>query len=93
MGQLIGHISMTKQTILENHVKICQAEKRLSQSRNQTSREKYQQRISCLNNQNGQLESLRGQLEALDVQYASEPGMALAEKSKKFMQGLPRTCN
>lgn len=92
MGQMLDHIAMTKQLILENEVKICQAQKRLGQSRNETSRQKYQQRISCLNSQNAQLQSLQGELEALDVQYAAEQGRAFAEKSKKFMQGLPRGC-
>ncbi len=93
MGQMMDHISATKQAILENQVKICQTQKRMSETRSQASREKYQQKINCLNNQNGQLESLRGELEALDTQYASEPGRAFAEKSKKFMQGIPTPCN
>ncbi|MEK7226701.1 MAG: hypothetical protein AAB221_13590, partial [Bacteroidota bacterium] len=92
MGQMLDHIAMTKQLILENQVKICQAQKRLERTTNQTSRERYHQRISCLNSQIGELQSLQGQLEALDVQYATEPGRAFAEKSKKFMQGLPRSC-
>lgn len=93
MAQMMDHAAMTKQMILDNEVKICQAERRLSQTSNQSSRDRYQQRISCLGSQNSQLRSLEAQLKALDIQYASEPGKAFAEKSKKFMQGLPRTCD
>ena len=92
MGQMLDHIAMTKQLILENQVKICQAQKRLEQTPNETSRQKYQQRISCLNSQIGELQNFQAVLEALDVQYAAEPGRAFAEKSKKFMQGIPRGC-
>ena len=93
MGQMIDHVAITKQSILENRVKICQAQKRLEQTRNQTSRDKYQQRISCLTSQVGELQRLQSQLEALDIQYAGEPGKAFAEKSKLFMRNLPRPCN
>ncbi|MBK7680588.1 MAG: hypothetical protein IPJ29_14535 [Chitinophagaceae bacterium] len=93
MGQMLDHVAITKQTILENEVKICQAERRAERASSETSRQRYQQRISCLQSQNGQLQNLEVQLKALDIQYASEPGKAFAEKSKKFMQGLPRGCN
>lgn len=93
MGQMLDYVAVTKQTILENEVKICQAERRAEQSRSETSRQRYQQRISCLQSQNSQLQTLQGQLQALDVQYSTEPGRAFAEKSKKYMQGLPRGCN
>ncbi len=93
MGQMIDHTAVTQQMILENEVKICQAEQRSAQTSNESGRLKYQQRISCLRSQNGQLQNLEVQLKSLDIQYASEPGMAFAEKSKKFMQGLPRGCN
>lgn len=92
MGQMLDHVAITKQTILENEVKICEAQRKAEQSRSETSRQKYQLRISCLQSQNGQLQNLEAQLKALDIQYAAEPGRAFAEKSKKFMQGLPRGC-
>ncbi len=93
MGHMIDHAAITKQTILENEVKICQAEQRAAQSSNEASRLKYQQRISCLQSQNGQLQNLEIQLKALDIQYATEPGKAFAEKAKLFMRNLPRACN
>ena len=93
MGQMIDHVAVTQQTILENQVKICQAERRAEQSSSETSRQKYQQRISCMQSQNGQLQNFEAQLKALDIQYASEPGRAFAEKSKLFMRNLPRGCN
>ncbi|MGQ0739182.1 MAG: hypothetical protein ACT4OJ_09005 [Bacteroidota bacterium] len=92
MGQMIDHIAVVQQSILENEVKICEAELRASQTSNETSRQKYQQRISCLHTQNGQLQNLETQLKALDTQYASEPGKAFAEKAKLFMRNLPRGC-
>lgn len=92
MAQMMDHVAMAKQYILENEVKICLAQKRLERTSSQSSRERYQQRISCLNRQIAEMRSLQGQLEALDVQYASEPGRAFAEKSKKFMQGMPSGC-
>ncbi|MEI2738542.1 MAG: hypothetical protein V9F01_07140 [Chitinophagaceae bacterium] len=92
MGQMLDHAAITKQMMLENEVKICQAERRVEQTSSETSRQRYQQRISCLRSQNGQLQNLEVQLKALDVQYASEPGKAFAEKSKLFMQQMPRAC-
>lgn len=92
MAQMMDHVAITKQYILENRVKICQAQKRMERSRSQTSRDRYQQKISCLNNQIGELQSLQGQLETIDGQYPDEPGRAFAEKAKKFMQGLPGGC-
>lgn len=92
LGQMIDHAAAAKQMILENEVKICQAERRAEQSNNETSRQKYQQRISCLRSQNGQLQNLEVQLKALDIQYATEPGKAFAEKAKLFMRQMPRSC-
>ncbi len=93
MGQMIDHAAVTKQMILENEVKICEAERRAEQTSNEASRQKYQLRISCLYSQNGQLQNLEIQLKALDIQYATEPGKAFAEKAKLFMRNLPRSCN
>lgn len=93
MGQMIDHAAVTKQMILENDVKVCQAERRSEQTSNETSRQKYQQRISCLRSQNGQLQNLEIQLKAMDIQYATEPGKAFAEKAKLFMRNIPRPCN
>lgn len=93
MGQMIDHAAVTKQMLLENDVKVCEAERRAEQSSNEASRQKYQQRISCLRSQNGQLQNLEVQLKALDIQYATEPGKAFAEKAKLFMRSLPRSCN
>lgn len=79
--------------MLVNEVKICESERRSEQTSNETSRLKYQQRISCMRSQNGQLQNLEVQLKALDIQYASEPGKAFSEKPKLFMRNLPRACN
>jgi hypothetical protein len=93
MGQMLDHVAITKQYILENRLKICQAQKRMNETRSQSSKERYQQKISCLNRQIGELQGLQGQLEAIDSQYTDEPGRAFAEKSKKFMQGIPGSYN
>ncbi|MEQ1678583.1 MAG: hypothetical protein ABL876_17940, partial [Chitinophagaceae bacterium] len=93
MGQMMDYIAVTQQMVLENKVKICEAEQREAQTSNEASRQKYQLRISCLHSQDGQLQNLEVQLKALDIQYATEPGKAFAEKAKLFMRNLPRSCN
>lgn len=92
MGQMIDHIAIAQQAVLENEEKICSAEQRAARTNNEASRQKYQQRISCLRTQSGQWQSLEMQLRSLDNQYASEPGKAFAEKAKLFMRGMPRAC-
>ncbi len=92
MGGMFDHVAITEQTILENKTKICNAQQRMAKARSETSRQSYQEKISCLTNQNAQLEASKEQLKALDIQYVNEPGKALAEKSKLFMRNIPGGC-
>ena len=93
LAGLMDYAAMSKQAYLETQVSICQAQKRLSGTRSEQERTRLQEKIACLSTQAAQWQSLETQLRQIDVQYASEPGRAQLEKTKKFSQDMPRACN
>ncbi|MFT3827090.1 MAG: hypothetical protein QM731_24405 [Chitinophagaceae bacterium] len=83
-------LTMVQENILSTQVSICQASKRAERGGSGASASIA--KVNCLTNQLSVLQQLEIRMKALDVQYASEPGRAFAEKSRLYMQGQPPAC-
>lgn len=78
-------------SILETKVSICNTNENMS--RRPGDSQSYQEKISCLNSQLTRLISAEAEMKAKDIQYASSPGQAFAEKSKILLRAMSGGCN
>jgi hypothetical protein len=53
----------------------------------------YAEKIACLQGQLGRLHAAESQMGALDAAYATQPGKAMAEKSRLYLQLMRTACN
>jgi hypothetical protein len=90
---MMDQTSVVQQSILSTKVSICKTQKAMDETTSASSRAHYQERLSCLQESVTSLQTLLSQMQALDVQYADNPGMRMAEKSRLYMRNLPRGCN
>jgi hypothetical protein len=84
---------MIKQSIYDTKISICKTQKTIDETRSDNTRQRATEKLSCLQQQLGTLQATSSQMDALDVQYADNPGMKYAEKSKLMMRNMPRGCN
>jgi hypothetical protein len=84
---------MIRQSIFDTKINICKTQKRMDETTNTSSKAKYQEKLSCLQQQLGSMQATSAQMDALDIQYADNPGMRQMEKSKLMMRNMPRGCN
>lgn len=83
MASLMDPLVVVQENILSTKAEICRAEHGSAKAR---------EKLGCLNTQLSQLMRLEEELRALDARHANEPGRALLEKSKHYMQNKPRGC-
>jgi hypothetical protein len=75
--------------ILEAGLNICEANEALSRG----SSESAQRKLVCSSDRLGRLRALQPQMEALDRQYDTQPGMAMAKKSQLLLAEMRNNCN
>ena len=90
---MINYDDMIQINIYETELKICRAQKRLSEMSEQTpasrsSRQKQQEKIACLDRQLAKQIDTQQKMQRINRQFPNEPGRQYAEKTKLFMQGL-----
>lgn len=90
MLSMMDPLTMVQESILTTRLGICQALK--SAQRGGPGAAAAQEKANCLSGLLGQLQQLETQMQALNTQYATEPGRAYAEKSKLYAQRRPRGC-
>ncbi len=77
---------MVEQGMLQNKLNGCLLQKSLEKARDNTERQRIQDKISCLNQQYAQLQNLQTQLNRIDQQYAGNLARIHAEKSALLMR-------
>ncbi len=90
-ANLMNYDDAIQQLIYETELKTCQAQQRLGEMGEQTpasSRQKQQEKITCLNRQLAAQKSTQLRFQQINTQYRNEPGKQYAEKAKLFMRGL-----
>lgn len=85
MLSMMDPLTTVQEGILSTKLSICRAMGSTGSRR--------EEKLGCLNNQLSVLMDLEVRMKALDVQYASEPGRAYAEKSKLYLQKKPMKCS
>ncbi len=90
-ANLMNYDDAIQQMIYETELKLCRAEQRMNEMSEQTSassRQKQQEKITCLNRQLAEQRSTQQSFQRINTQYRNEPGRQYAEKAKLFMRGL-----
>lgn len=90
-ANLMNYDDAIQQLIYETELKTCQAQQRLNEMDEQTpasSRQKQQEKLTCLNRQLATQRSTQARFREINTQYRNEPGKQYAEKAKLFMRGL-----
>lgn len=90
-ANLMNYDDAIQQMIYETELKLCRAEQQLSEMSEQTSassRQKQQEKISCLNRQLAVQRNTQQSFQRINTQYRNEPGKQYAEKAKAMMRGL-----
>ena len=88
---MMDPLFMVQGSILNVLLSICSNEDGLGKHPDQASY--YSVKLSCLHDQLGKLHTAETQMGALDVQYASQPARALAEKSRLYWELMKNVCN
>lgn len=79
--------------ILDTQHKICRTQDQLSrQTRNSSSQQRYQQKLTCLNEALSVQKATREQLKRVDSEYEGQPGKIMEQKARIFLQGM-KTCD
>ncbi|WP_276485667.1 hypothetical protein [Paraflavitalea pollutisoli] len=84
LAAMMDPLVVVQEDILTTKLEICKAQ-------NSTST-KTREKLGCLTSQLGQLMELETELRVLDARHANEPGRAMAEKSKRYLERKPRGC-
>jgi hypothetical protein len=87
VNSLINYNEVVQASIFETKVKICRTEQQLSRSTT-SSRQRYEDRLKCLNRHLGTQHQVLEQMKHIDQQYHHEPGKAFQEKAKISMRAL-----
>lgn len=87
MLSMMDPLAMVQENILTTELSLCKANKA-----NERGQRSAAVRVGCLSSQLGSLRALEAHLKQLDQQYEADPGKAYAEKSKYYLQHLPRGC-
>lgn len=85
-------IDMAEQGALEMDVKICKAQKRLSNQSGESA-QKTQEKIQCYSAQKSRLLSAKAEMQAINTRFSNSPGQAHAEKMKVIARTMLTTCN
>ena len=88
---IINYEDAIQSSIYETELKICRAQKKLGEMSEQTpasSRQKQQDKITCLNRQLAAQIDTQQQIQRVSRQFPNDPGRQYAEKTKLFMRGL-----
>jgi hypothetical protein len=86
---MMDPLTTVKSGILEAQLSICNANEAISHGASESA----QQKLACSSGQLGRLRSLQTQMEALDRQYDTQPGMAFAKKSQLLLAEMRNSCN
>jgi len=84
---LIDYNDIIQISIYETQTKICKTELQLSRAQS-SSRQRYDEKLKCLNRQLQTQMQVQRQMEHLDIQYRNAPGRAFQEKAKISMRAL-----
>lgn len=75
--------------ILDTQHKICKTQDQLArQTRNESSQQRYQQKLNCLNEALSAQMSTREQMKQVDRTYQGQPGKIVEQKSRMFLRGI-----
>lgn len=88
---MMDPLTQVQGSILTTQVSICNLEESLHRS--PSSANSINEKIGCNRTMLTQLIQLEVELKAIDVRFAGNGGQAFAEKSKYYMQHMPRGCN
>ncbi len=85
---MMNYNDVIQASIYDTRVKICQVEDQLARSgsSNSSSRQRQQQRLTCLQGHLAEQVQVQGQFRDLDRQHAAQPGKAMVEKAKLMMK-------
>ena len=90
-ANLMNYDDAIQTLIYETELKLCRAEQRLNEMGEQTpasSRQKQQEKISCLNRQLVTQRSTQQTFQRINTQYRNEPGRQYSEKAKAMMRAI-----
>lgn len=90
-NSIINYDDVIQNSIYDTQLKICRTTQKLNKASG-SSRDSYQQRLSCLNEQLTTQIHTQQQFQRINTQYPNDAGKKFAEKAKLYIRGL-RGCN